>query len=439
MNRICPLVILFVWLVAVPQADAAQIKPIRTVTTHGITLLVLPRPSIPLVSLQLMVKAGSAHDPEGQSGLANLTTSLLEQGTKQRSATQIAETLDAIGARLSVEVEEDFTVIKLQLLKKEVETGLTLLADILMNPAFSEEEIARARRNMLSNIAAEADQPEVMAERRFRQQLFAGHPYQHPVIGQEKTVAAIKREDIVAFHRAYFRPNNTIVAVVGDVTEAEAATLLKKHFSTWEKGRIPTPKQTAPAPIRDRNLAQIDKPELTQATVILGHIGIPRSHPDYYAVSVMNYILGGGGFSSRMMGDVRDAQGLVYSIYSLFDAKQATGSFFVSLQTKNESVGPAVDAVLAQIKRIQGGLVSETELSETQGYLTGSFPLRMDTTAKAAALLAAIEFHQLGLDYFEKYPRLIRAVTREDVLRVAKMYLDPAHYAMVVVSGKPSK
>ncbi len=428
-------ILLLAWLVAVPAAFAAQIEPTRTVTANGITLLVLPRPSLPLVSLQLRVKAGSAHDPEGQSGLANLTASLLEQGTGQRSATQIAETLDAIGARIEVETEEDFTAIKLQLLKKEVETGLSLLADVLMDPAFSEEEIARARRNTLSHIAAEADRPEVIAERRFRERLFAGHPYRNPVIGQEKSVAAIDREAIVAFHRTYFRPNNTILAVVGDVTNEEAQALIKKYFSTWEQERIPTPKQTAPAPMRDRNIEQIDKPELTQATVLLGHLGIPRSHPDYYAVSVMNYILGGGGFSSRMMRDVRDTQGLVYSVHSLFDAKQTTGSFFVSLQTKNERVGPAVEGVLAQMRRMQSDLVSEAELSETVGYLTGSFPLRMDTTAKAAALLAAIEFHQLGLDYFEKYPRLIRAVTREEVLRVAKTYLDPVRYAMVVVKG----
>ncbi len=443
MNR-THLLILFVCLVwvmglLVLRAESAEIKPTRIVTARGITLLMLSRSSIPIVSVEVRVKAGSARDPEAQSGLANMTASLLEQGTTRRSATQIAETIDAIGGRLSVETEEDFTSVTLQVLKKDVDVGMDLLADILMAPAFGEVEVARVRRNVLSLIAAESDQPKAMAERAFRKLVFSGHPYQYPVIGREETAGKLDRSAIVTFHKTYFRPNNTIMAVVGDVTQAEVVGLAQKYFSAWEPGSIPALTRAVPAPLQKQEIQWIDKPDLTQATLMLGHVGIHRAHPDYYAVSVMNYILGGGGFSSRMMADVRDNQGLVYSIFSLFNARQMSGSFSVSLQTKNESVGVAIDAVLAQIKRIQNGLVSEAELSETQGYLTGSFPLRIDSTAKFAAMLAAIEFQQLGLDYFEKYPQSIRAVTREDVLRVAKTYLNPAHYALVGVGSPPTR
>jgi len=433
------LILLLVWVLLdgalLPHANAGETKPTRAVMPHGITLLTLSRSSLPIVSLKVMVKVGSAQDPEGQSGLAHITASLLEQGTKRRSATQIAEAIDVIGGRLSVETEEDFTSIALQVLKKDLDAGVDLLADLLISPAFDEAELARVRRNTLSGIAAEADDPTAMAARAFRRHIFSGHPYQYPVMGREETLSKIDRNAVVAFHQTYFRPNNVILVMVGDVTQEEAAGLSKKYFSKWEKGPIPAPTPALPAPIRERIFQRIDKPDLTQATVMLGHLGITRAHPDYYAVSVMNYILGGGGFSSRMMADLRDDQGLVYDISSWFDAKRMPGSFEVLLQTKNENVQAAIDAVLRQIKRIQGGLVSDAELSETQGYLTGSFPLRMDTTAKSAALLGAIAFHQLGLDYFDAYPRAIRAVTREDVLRVAQAHLNPEHYALVVVQG----
>lgn len=417
----------------VARASSAKMKPKRIVMENGITLLILERPSLPIVSVEALVRAGSLYDPSDKAGLANLTASLLDEGTKKRSATQIADAVDFIGANLAAGANEDYVSASLRVIKKEVETGFDLLSDILINPAFDPKEVERVRKNILGSILSEKDQPQAIADRAFRSIIFGDHPYQNPVIGREETVPDITRDDIAAFHQTYYAPNNLILSIVGDVTEKEAVALAKKHFGKWERKKILFPRIGPPAPFQKKKMELIDK-ELTQASVVLGHVGIERGNPDYYAVTVMNYILGGGGFSSRMMTDIRDNKGLVYSIYSLFGANRFPGEFAVNLQTRSKSANEAIEGVLAEIQKIRNAPVTETELAEAKAYLVGSFPLRMETTARLASLLSAIEYYQLGLDYFEKYPTYINKVTQNDVLRVAKKYLDPEHYALVVVA-----
>lgn len=418
---------------SVVPASAAEIKPKRLVLENGITLLILERPSLPIVSVEALIRAGSLYDPNDKAGLANLTASLLDEGTKKRSATQIADAVDFIGANLAASASEDYMTASLRVIKKEVDTGFDLLSDILINPAFDPKEVERVRKNILGSILSEKDQPQTIADRAFRSIIFGEHPYQHPVIGREETVPNITPEEIAAFHQTYYAPNNLILSIVGDVTEREAAALAKKYFGKWERKQIIFPRIGPPSPVQARKMELIDK-ELSQASVILGHVGIERGNPDYYAVTVMNYILGGGGFSSRMMTDIRDNKGLVYSIYSLFDANRFPGEFAVNLQTKSKSANEAIEGVLAEIQKIRSAPVTETEIAEAKAYLVGSFPLRMETTARLASLLSVIEYYQLGLDYFEKYPSYIKKVTQDDILRVAKRYLDPEHYALVVVA-----
>ncbi|MBI3803160.1 MAG: insulinase family protein [Nitrospirae bacterium] len=425
--------VLSLLLTLAASVPAAEIKPKRIVTENGITLLILERPSLPIVSVTALVRAGSLYDPNNKAGLANLTTSLLDEGTKKRTSTQIADAVDFIGADLSASANEDYMTATLHLLKKDADTGFDLLSDILINPVFDPKEVERVRKSILGTLISEKDQPQAVASRAFRGIVFGEHPYRNPVIGGEETVPNITREEIVSFHRSYFVPNNLILSIVGDVTEKEAVALTKKYFGKWERKQIVFPRVGPPTPFQGKKLELIDK-ELTQASVMLGHVGIDRANPDYYAVTVMNYILGGGGFSSRMMADIRDNKGLVYSIYSYFEANRYPGEFAVSLQTRSKSTNEAIEGVVQEIARIRKEPVVDRELAEAKAYLVGSFPLRMETTARLAALLASIEYYQLGLDYFEKYPSYINRVTREDVLRVAQKYLDPDHYALVVVA-----
>ncbi len=426
-------VIFLLLFASVLPAPAAEIKPKRVVTENGITLLILERPSLPIVSVEALIRAGSLYDPNDKAGLANLTASLLEEGTKKRNATQIADAVDFIGANLAASVNEDYMAASLRVIKKETDAGFDLLSDILINPVFDPKEVERVRKNVLGGILSEKDQPQTIADRAFRKIIFGEHPYQNPVIGREETVPNITREEVVAFHQTFYAPNNLILSIVGNVTEKEAIALAKKYFGKWERKQIIFPRIAPASPFQTRKMELIDK-ELSQASVVLGHVGIERGNPDYYAVTVMNYILGGGGFSSRLMTDIRDNKGLVYSIYSLFDANRFPGEFAVSLQTRSKSANEAIEGVLGEIQQIRSTPVTETELAEAKAYLVGSFPLRMETTARLASLLSAIEYYQLGLDYFEKYPSYINKVTQNDVLRVAKKYLNPEHYALVVVA-----
>jgi zinc protease len=225
------------------------------------------------------------------------------------------------------------------------------------------------------------------------------------------------------------------MAVVGDISVAEVDSLLEQYFSSWHSAEVAVPPSLYPHVERKRETVTVDK-DLTQATIKLGHVGVSRNNPDYYAVSVMNYILGGGGFASRLMLNIREEKGLVYDIHSFFAADRYGGSFQVGLSTKNESANVAIEEVLKELKRMKTELVSEEDLSDAQSFLTGSFPMRIETSSRIASFLVAVEYYGLGVDYIENYPGYINSVSREDVLRVAQEYLDPERFVLVVVADQ---
>lgn len=432
MNRLCTAIFLILCITPA-LSHAADIKPVRIVTENGLTLLIQDQPSLPIVTVNLLVKAGAVHDPDAKTGLAYMTAGMLEQGTQTRRATQLAQELEFLGAEFSATATRDFTRATLRVLKKDADRGFTLLADLLMNPAFSGKEVSRVRDELLGELQGEKDDPGAMAGKAFDEIIFAGHPYRRPVNGHETTLPTITRKDLVAFHDAYYRPNQTIMAIVGDIREAEARALVTKHLGGWAKKAVPAPPAPAPKPLTQPMLKLIDK-DLTQATVVLGHVGIDRRSPDFYAVAVMNYILGGGGFSSRLVQRIREEQGLVYDVDSGFEATVMPGRFSVTLQTRNAAANQAIAAALSEIRRIRAEPVSDQELADAKAYLIGSFPLRLDSASKLAGLLTTVELHGLGLSYFDDYPKAIAAVTKDDVLRVAQTYLNPAVYALVVVA-----
>jgi zinc protease len=414
-------------------SHAADIKPVRVVTDNGMTLLIQDQPSLPIITVNVLVKAGAVYDPDAKAGLAYMTAGMLEEGTKTRSATRLAQEIEFLGAEFSAKATNDFATATLRVLKKDADRGFTLLADLLLNPAFAEKEISRTRDELLGLLQGEKDDPGTVADKAFNEIVFKGNPYRRPTNGDEKTVARITRQDLIGFHDKFYRPNRTIMAIVGDIREAEALALIKKHFGKWAKKEISHPPFSSPEPLQKPVLKLIDK-DLTQATVALGHVGIDRRNPDFYAVSVMNYILGGGGFSSRLVNRIRDEQGLAYDVDSGFEAHVMPGRFSVNLQTRNAAANQAIAAALGEIKRIRTEPVSDQELADAKAYLIGSFPLRLDTTGKLAGLLAVVELHGLGLSYFDDYPKAIAAVTKEDVLRVAQKYINPDLYALVVVA-----
>ena len=417
-----------------PEGTLLAMPPVqRTVLPNRLVLLVCEEHSLPFVTLQLLIDSGSRKDPPGQEGLSYMTARGLLLGTSRRTVTAINEELDFMGAALNASSGRDYTTVSLRVLKKDLDKGLDLLMDALTQPTFPDEEIRREVEKTLAAIQSEEDQPDEVAEKAFQRDLFLTSPYAHPVHGTKESLSRLTREALVKFYRAYYHPNHSILTVAGDITADELKTKLLPRFTNWPTVEIPEVPFVATF-AKEPKVTKIDR-EITQANIILGHAGVSRNNPDYYALTVMNYILGGGGFSSRLVEEIRDKRGLAYSVTSFFDPGKYPGSFQIVLQTKNASAREAIALSLEEMKRIQTQGVSEKELDAAKKYLMGSFPMRFDTQGKLVNFLTQIEYYGLGLDYPEKYPSLIRSLTREDVLRVAKAYLRPENMILVVVAN----
>jgi zinc protease len=416
-------------------AQAAEPLGKRIVLKNGMVLLLAEKHEIPMVTVSMAIKAGSVVEPPSKPGLASLTAALLTQGTARRSANQISREIDFIGGSLSVSGGDDYASAGLRVLKKDLKTGLDLLADVLMHPAFEQKEIDRKVKETLASIQSQKDEPEVIAGEAFTKMVFGGHPYGKTNDDVAAYLPKLTRQDLVDFYTKRYGPNDVIIAVVGDVAEKEIVSLLNEQFKGWKTAERTTPERERPPVIGSIIVKKIDK-KITQANIAMGHVGVSRENPDYYAVMIMNYILGGGGFSSRLMDNIRDNRGLAYDVHSSFSAQKEPGPFRVWVQTKNESANQAIDEIFKELKRIRTEAVTDKELADAKAYLTGSFPLRMDTSAKIAGMMTSIEIFNLGLDYPRKYPEIINAVTKEDILRVAKKYLVPEKIVIVVLGDQ---
>ncbi len=401
---------------------------------NGLKVIVIEHHELPVVAFKLVLKSGSTYDPPGKAGLANFTAGLLRKGTQTKDATQIAEEIDFVGGTLGAGANWDASFASCRVLSKYFDTGLDLLADILLNPTFKDDEIERLRKQIIAGIMQEKNDPESVAEENFREFVFGQHPYGQPLEGTEGSVSGISREDIVGFHHTHYVPNNAIIAVVGDVETDDVLTKIKGKLGSWETGPLVTADFAPPPQIKGHQIILVDKPDLTQSYVNIGHFGIPRKSPDYFAFRVMNYILGGGGFASRLMDEVRAKRGLTYSIYSNFDRYRLKGAFEVSTFTRVDSTLGAIQAILEQIEGIRTEKVSEKELSETKSFYDGYYPLQFETPEQIATKLLDVEVYDLGEDYIENFRKNIGAVTADDVLRVAQKYLDPENMKFVVVS-----
>ena len=426
--------VLWGWIAGVGLLDAAA-RPVvhREPLSNKLVLLVSEDHSLPFVTIQLLLDAGSRRDPAGQEGLAYLTAKGLLLGTTRQSATAFNQTLDFLGASLGASASADYAVVSLRFLKKDLDQAFGLFLEALTRPAFPEEELHKEIKKILGNIQAAEEDPETLAEKAFRQALYGNHPYGHPVEGTKESVRKLTRERVLDFFRKWHHPNNAILAVVGDISPEEVNTRLVPLLTSWEVKEI-RPQPFTPTFQPGPETKRLNR-EVTQASIIVGGPGVERTNPDYYALTVMNYILGGGGFGSRLMEEIRVKRGLAYSVASFFDSRKYQGSFQVVLQTKNTSASEALKLVFEGLKRIREEAVSPDDLQRAQKYLVGSFPMRFDTQGKLAGFLAQVEYFGLGLDYPEKYPKLIESVTREDVLRVAQTYLHPEQAIRVIVGN----
>ena len=405
----------------------------RATLQTGLRLIVSEDHSLPFVTFQLIIDGGSRIDPPNKEGLSYITARGLLHGTTRHTAQHMNNALDFLGANLSSSSSKDYISVALKVLKKDLVQGFNLFMDAITQPVFPEDEFRREIQRTLGAIKSVEEDPGGLSEREFFKTLFATSSYGHSVMGTEESLVRLTRSDLVSFHNTYIRPNNAILVIVGDVSLNEIKKDLMGRLEAWFAGQV-SKVSYGQSPVSSAKTLTIDR-AITQANIVLGNLGPQRNNPDFFPMVVMNYILGGGGFSSRLLTEIRAKRGFAYSVHSAFDFKKYSGSFSVSLQTKNASAREAISIVLAEMKKIQTEPVTDKELEGARKYLTGSFPLRLDTQAKLANFLTQVEFYGLGDDYADKYVSHIMAVTKEDVQRVAKKYLNPGKYTLVVVGN----
>jgi zinc protease len=426
------------------RSESYAVEARREVLASGLIMLHTERANIPVVRIKLLIKASLLNEPPEKAGLANLTAEMLTGGTSALTARQIDEDMDFMGALLHTRADSDYTMISLSALKKDLDKAFEIFSDIVQNPSFPQDELKVKKELITGSLKQDEESPSFLAQREFMKAVYGTHPYGRLNRGTPETVDAVGRQDLIAFHRALYVPGNAVMSVSGDVSYDEITALMGKYFKEWKNNaqadtavRFAYPAVSFTDPAHEKKTVVIDR-KTAQASIIFGHTGLSRDNPDYDAVSVMNYILGGGGFSSRLMKTVRDEMGLAYGVYSHFMPKKYGGVFEIAVQTKNESSGTVAAEILKQVGAIKAGYVSDDELDTARSYLTGSFPRRLDTMEKVAELLALSEFYGLGADFDIKYINAVKAVTKEDVKRVAQKYLDDEKYVFVVVgdSGK---
>lgn len=403
----------------------------RIVLPNNLVVLVSEEHSLPFVIFEMIFDAGSRRDPPGSEGLAHFTAKGLLLGTARLSSAELNQTVDFLGASLSASTGRDYSALRLQVLKKDMAAGLDLFMQTLTSPVFPEEEMQKLKKRTLGQIQADDEQPLALADKLFQKTLFPNSPYGHPVEGTPESVPGLKRDDAAAFKESFYRPNNAILAIVGDITAAEIREKILPLFGGLEKSPIPMSAFTEGYAQGPKEL-RIDR-KIAQANIIIGNRGPKRSEPDYYAALLMNYILGGGSLQSRLLEEIRVKRGLAYSVMSQLEPEKYQGSFQIVLQTKNASAAEAILLAKQQMELMRRQPVSDKSLRQAKQYLIGNFPLRLDTQSELARILSRIEFYGLGLDYLEKYPSLIQSVTREDVLQASRRYLHPDEAILVIV------
>ncbi|MDQ3488974.1 MAG: insulinase family protein [Acidobacteriota bacterium] len=403
---------------------------IRTLP-NGLQVIAVSHHEQPAVSLRLIVRAGSAQDPENRPGLATLAATLLDQGSATKTAEQVAQSIDSIGGAMGVGAALDLSSVFAAVMKDSLSVGLDIVADVVRNPAFSPEEIERQRQQMVSAMKVSYEDPDFIAGTVFDRLVYGYHPYGKPDGGTPESLSAITRADLQAFHKRWFVPNNAILAIVGDVTAEEAFAGAERAFGNWVRADVPSGR-AAEVPPPTRRVVVIDRPGAVQTEIRVGHIGLPRKHPDFLALDLALKILGGEG-GNRLYRVLRSDRGLTYGAEANLTALKDTGDIVASTNTRSDTTSEALRLIVDEIAKIRRERVNPRELADAQAYLTGSFPLTIETPgAIALQVLNAVVFG-LDLQELQNYRERVNRITPEDIQRVAQQYLHPDRLSIVLV------
>ncbi len=408
----------------------------RHVLSNGVVVYAVEDRSLPLINVSALVRTGAYLEPAGKEGLASLTGSQMRAGgTTTKTAEQFDEAADFLAAAINSSVAGTQGSASLNVLAKDIDQGLALYFDMLRNPAFQEDRLKLAKSQILQSMERRNDRTDAIEDREWTR-LMRGAEHFSAKDSTKASIEAITREDLLAFHKKYFHPGNLIFAVSGDFDTKQMLAKLEAALKDWPVSKEIVPEVPKPAFSPVAGVYAVHKADVNQGRVTIGHIGTTRDNPDSYALSVMNDILGGGGFTSRIMSRVRSDEGLAYSAGSSFDlGTYYPGTFEASFQSKSTTTAQAIDIVIEEINRIRTTKVSAEELETAKNSAVEIFPRFFATAAQIAGTFAADEFTKRPADYWEKYRERVRAVTADDVQRVAQKYLTPDKLVVLVVGN----
>ncbi|HUE75700.1 MAG TPA: pitrilysin family protein [Chloroflexota bacterium] len=417
-----------------PSAPSSSLEIKRHVTSDETVILGWEHRTTPAVVIRAMLKAGAMFDPPEKLGLGRFTGAMLQRGTEKWSFEKLTDLTDSLGLSISVDVGRHATEVLVRCLTEDLQLGVDLLAEVLRRPTFPADEMEKVRGEVLTHLREADNDTRSVAERVFRELAYpADHPYSRRVMGDEDTIRALEPADLVAFHRQYYRPDTLIVAVAGDIEFADVVHRIGDSLSGWIRTGVAPSIEVAdvsgPGTIERR---ETHLPGKTQSDIVLGLPALRRRHPDYYALEMANMVLGRLGLMGRLGDNVRDRRGLAYYAYSDLDAGIGPGPWAARAGVSPANVGQAIEAILDEIKRMRENLVEESELADAQSYLTGVLPLALETSDGVARTMLSIEMYELGLDYIDRYPGIIRSLTREQVLEAAQRYFDAERYALSI-------
>jgi zinc protease len=420
-----------------PPAPAKEVRfpafEQRTLA-NGLRVVVIEQHEQPLISLRMMLDAGKAYEPAGKAGLAEATASLITQGTASRSAQQLAETIDFVGGNLGASTGTEAAYANASVTSDQLDLGFSLLSDVVLHPSFPPEELDRWRRQALSNLQIQQQSAAYLASTALRRLIFGDYPYGRPTAGTPASLAGLTRDDLAAFHQRRWIPNGTLLAVVGDVKPADAFARAERAFGGWKQGEAARlPAFNAPRPEKTR-IVVVDKPDAVQTEIRLGQVGIAFRDPSLYAAEVYNSVLGGSA-SARLYEEIRRKRGLSYGANSNFQQETEPGFFEVSTFTKTGSTVEALGLALEVLRGLQEKPVPNAELNPAKTYITGAFPLEVETAEGIAGKVLEAMHFGYGREFLESYDDRISKVGAADLQRFAREKIHPDRMTIVLVGN----
>src|SRR5690348_4766037 len=412
-------------------------RPISIPTPHeitlanGLTLVVVEDSRLPLVSYRLAFRVGGAFDPPDLPGLTDLLAGLMPEGTQSKTSKEIADEVARMGASLSAGANSDYTIVAASALSQFNDPVMDLMAEVILEPSFPENEVALAKQNTKESLRQQRAQPSFLASEMVSRVMFGDHPYS-VVAPTPESIDRVSREDFVRFHRSKLVPNSAVFIVVGDVRYEDIVSRLESLFSTWERGEQVVANFPAP-PVRTKRVAYlVDRPGSAQSNIVIANSGITRTSPDYFPMMLMHTVFGATA-SSRLFMNLREDKGYTYGAYSNLDARRTAGTFRATAEVRTPVTGDSLKEFFYELERIRSAPVTDKEIADAKSYLTGVFPIRLETQEGLTDQLVQIKMLNLPDDYLDQYRDRVQAVTVEDIQRVAEKYVKPDEAAVIVV------